>query len=97
MGSGNLGFIGRPKDFLNDVTTKCTDGGAACIELGKRACDATTECWGFAVHGVQRSRKGWGVQIYDQKASNTNKCNGKYGLQENFEWTTYKKSSGNML
>ena len=88
---GNQGIIGRPKDFLNDVSSKCTGGGADCIELGKRACDAETDCWGFAVNN------GWGVQIYNSKASNTDKCNGKYGLQENSDWTTYKKSSGNML
>ena len=65
--------------------------GAICIELGKRACDANTDCWGFAVH------KGWGVQIYNSEASNIDLCNGKYGLQENSGWTTYKKTSGKML
>ena len=88
---GNLGFIGIPKDILNDVSTKCEGGGAACIDLGKRACDAKTECWGFAINN------GWGVQIYNSSASNTNLCNGKYGLTENTGWTTYKKISGNMF
>ena len=73
------------------MSTTCTDGGATCIELGKRACDSITDCWGFAVH------MGWGVQIYDSKASNCDKCNGRYGLQESSDWTTYKKNSGNML
>ena len=84
-------MIGRPKDIINDVSTTCKDGGTACIELGKRACNAETECWGFAI------LSSWGVQIYNSSASNTNLCNGKYGLKENSAWTTYKKISGNML
>jgi len=86
---GNLGFIGRPRDFLNDVSSKCTGGDKKNLmfHLEESLNSVCRTCWGFAVHN------GWGVQIYNSKASNTDKCNGKYGLQENSDWTTYKKSS----
>ena len=88
----NLGLIGRPKDILSDVSTECKDGVAACFDLAKRACDAITDCWGFAIH------KSWGVQIYNSKAANKNLCNGKYGLQDGkSSWTTFKKFPGIML
>ena len=88
----NLGLIGRPKDILSDVSTECKDGVAACIDLARRACEATTDCWGFAIH------KPWGVQIYNSKAANKNLCTGKYGLiGGKSSWTTFKKIPGIML
>ena len=74
-------------DFLTDVSSKCTTGDSTCIQLGKRACDSNTNCWGFAVHS------GWGVQIYDNKASNPSACDGTNGLKSNGGWDTYMKLS----
>ena len=85
-GSGaNLGLIGRPMDFLNDVSSSCTTGDSRCIEIGKRACCATPNCWGFGIHSS------WGVQIYDKRASNQSVCSGTNGLGQNKDWNTYKK------
>ena len=90
----NLGVIGSPKDILNDVPTKCTDGGDACIELGKRACEAKSDCWGFALQSGENALDG--VQVYNSSASNNYLCNGKWGLSVNSGWTTYRKINGNM-
>ena len=81
----NLGFIGRPMDILNDVSSQCTTGDSKCIQLGKMACDTLSSCWGFATHS------GWGVQIYDNKASNKNVCTGANGLMQSRDWNTYRK------
>jgi len=84
----NLGYIGRPMDFLSDVSSRCEGGDSKCIELGKIACDTNPECWGFGVH------HGWGVQLYNDKAMDTRYCNGIYGLLRNTHWDTYRKKNG---
>ena len=80
---GGGGNIGRPKSLLKDVTSECKTGGPECVELGKKACDATSNCWGFGIHNVQKS---WGVQVYDSSALNPTKCDGKYGLEKKPNW-----------
>ena len=84
-------MMGRPKDFLNDVSSDCKGDNSYCVAQGKRACDALNECWGFAVNA------GWGVQIYNAKASNSEICNGIHGLKQNGGWTTYRKDNGNVI
>jgi len=84
-GSQNWGYLGRPKDYLVDVDYECTSGGQECIDLGERACSFHQLCWGYAVHA------GWGVQLYKSAAADPSVCSGLYGLQENMEWTTYRK------
>ena len=82
------GMMGRPMDLLDDVSTKCTGSGSKCVDLGKRACNAANECWGFAVHAT------WGVQVYNSKAANPDGCNGKYGLKSHSKWNTFRKITG---
>eukprot|EP00041_Stephanoeca_diplocostata_P016970 m.337173 g.337173 ORF g.337173 m.337173 type:complete len:391 (+) comp20545_c0_seq1:135-1307(+) len=88
--SGNCGFIGRPRDFLSDVSSTCTDGSQACVELGMRACNYLVatgrECWGFAVH------RGWGVQMYNNQAVSEGLCSGDEGLQGNGAWNTWRRN-----
>ena len=87
-------MIGRPKDFLSDVSSNCISlypGSSDCVELGKRACNKLENCWGFGVHTE------WGVQIYDAKASNSRVCKGSHGLKQNDDWTTYIKEIGNLI
>ena len=51
---------------LIDRDQDCKTGGPECVELGKRACDKLGDkCKGFGVH------KGWGVQIYGDKMSDS--------------------------
>ena len=88
---GEGGNIGRPKTLLEDVSTDCKTGGPECVELGKRACDATSNCWGFGIHNVSDS---WGVQVYDTNALNPSKCDGTYGLGKNKNWSVFKKVCG---
>ena len=85
MNGENVGMLGRPMDLLDDVSSKCTTGDSRCIQLGKRACDTLSSCWGFAIHS------GWGVQIYDNKALNQSVCTGVNGLMQNRDWDTYRK------
>ena len=85
----NLGLIGHPKDLLDDVDLKCTEGVAKCAEFGKRSCDRIQDCWGFAIH------KGLDVKIYNSSASNPSMCWGTHGLRPNAAWTTFKKATCN--
>jgi len=84
QGSQNMGYLGRPKDFLSDYNSHCTSGGQECVDVGERACESMSNCWGFAVH------TGWGVQMYDSNAAT---CSGTEGLQANGAWTTYKRGA----
>ena len=87
----NLGHIGNPSTFLKDGPLQCSFGGPSCVDLGKKACDAASVCWGFAVWDMQIET---GIQIYNSSASNSGICDGKYGLQKNTRWETYKKNPG---
>ena len=89
--ANNLGRIGNPSDFLKDRPLECSSGGTSCVDLGKRACDAASGCWGYAVWNMETMDS---IQIYNSSASNTGICDGKYGLEKNTDWTTYRKNSG---
>mmetsp|Transcript_18656 Transcript_18656/g.55310 ORF Transcript_18656/g.55310 Transcript_18656/m.55310 type:complete len:316 (-) Transcript_18656:101-1048(-) len=90
--NSNCGFIGRPRDFLPDVTSTCGRGQSTqCIALGMAACDLLNargqDCWGFGVHN------GWGVQVYNSNASNAGGCTGSNNLQQNGAWDTFRRTA----
>ena len=89
----NLGHIGNPSTFLKDGPLQCSFdlGLTHCVDLGKKACDAAPGCWGFAVWNMLTLT---GIQIYNSSASNAGICDGRYGLEKNSGWETYKKNSG---
>ena len=89
----NLGRIGNPSTFIKNGPLQCSYdlGMTACVDLGKKACDAASGCWGFAVWNMLTLN---GIQIYNSSASNAGICDGKYGLEKNTNWETYKKNSG---
>jgi len=85
VAANNFGYLGRPSDFVDGVAAECRYPTDKCVALGRRTCNALQSCWGFAYN----SR--WGVQLYSSHAANSNECTGTLGLQQNNDWTVYRK------
>ena len=94
--SERIGHIGKPKDFLSNVSSPCLTGDAVCLDLGLEACDKTLSCEGFSIYSGVHPNMHNSVIMYNSTAYNeSNPCgyNTKYGLSYNSLWNMYKKIS----
>ena len=89
-----IGKIGNPIDFLSDMQSDCITGDAVCLDLGLEACDKTSSCEGFGIYSGVHPNLLSSVNVYSSAAFNeSNPCPGRYGLNTNLMWNTYKKIS----